>query len=108
MTNETNPLTNGHDFHAQVDYTKTYTLRELADARGKVTRIRILAEGSRYDISYIIGTLPDGQDVPVRPWSKQGLLFRNIKGDFILWGKEERVFAHHIGLLDKANWSILR
>lgn len=106
--NESNGLIDGHAYHSSVDYAAEMTLAEVAQAKGRITRVRILAEGLYCDISYIHATLPDGRQVPVRVSGGIGSLFRNLKKDFIDWAKEEGVFAKGLGLLDEGNWSVLR
>lgn len=106
--NETNGLLDGHAFHTAVDYTRQLSLAEVSDAKGHISRVRILAEGPRCDISYIIATLPDGSMHPVRVNGNTSGYLRDLKRDFITWAKEERVFAKGLGLLDENNWSILR
>jgi hypothetical protein len=105
------------EYHEQVDHSRTYTLRELRNANGRITRVRVLADvwpgrGLIGDISYIHGTLPNGTVVPVNlahmPSSGVGILVRELKKEFIEWGKAEGVFAKGLGLLDSGNWSVLR
>jgi hypothetical protein len=105
------------EYHEQVDHSRTYTLRELRNANGRITRVRVLADvwpgrGLIGDISYIHATLPGGKIVPVNlahmPSSGMGILVRELKKEFIEWGKAEGVFAKGLGLLDSGNWSVLR
>jgi hypothetical protein len=107
---ETNPLLDGHQYHAATDYSHDYTLREISDNGGKITRVRILREYNRCDISYIRATLADGTIVPVDLNGMYdfhtGLYFK-LKGEFIEWAKKEGVFAKALGLLDRENWSVL-
>ena len=82
------------------------SLKELASAGGRITRVRLLKEAGRVDLSYVHGTLPSGQTVHV--WNPGFYLLpvRAVKGELIAWAKEEGVYAKGIGLLDEANWSI--
>ena len=82
------------------------SLKELAAAGGRITRVRWLKEGRNHDLSYVHGELPSGQTVHV--WNP-GFYLRpswTLKRDLIDWAKEEGVYAKGIGLLDQANWSI--
>lgn len=106
--NETNGLENSHDYHAGVDYTQVLSLKELSDAKGKITRLRVLSDHGRYDISYVHATLPDGTIVTVRDECYGRGFIRWIKSDLLGWAKEQGVYAKGIGLLDEGNWSILR
>lgn len=107
--NETNGLFNGFEYHTAVDYANEMTLREVADAKGKITRVRVLAEGIRCDVSYIHATLPNGSIVPVslNDLNESGLVYK-LKGDFIAWGKSVGVFAKGVDLLNDSVWSVLR
>jgi hypothetical protein len=104
---EDNPLPSA-DYHETVDYTHPMTLREVQDAGGRVTRLRMLTERGYpfMDISYIHATLPDGRTVSV-----QGTSFRptrrNTKGSIIEWARSEGFNAKRLGMLDEGNWSIL-
>lgn len=109
---ETNGLVNGHAYHAEVDYSRTYSLREVSDLGGKITRVRILTEyvpgvGSLADISYIHASLPDGKIVPVQNEINNLTPLRNMRKEMIEWAKREHVFAKALGLLDNGNWSVL-
>ena len=111
-TKETNGLVNGHEYHAAVDQTRQYSLAEVKNAGGKITRVRLLTEvwpgvGRIADVSHIYATLPDGSTVPVRIGVDNGTALRALKGEFIEWAKREKVSAKHLGLLDEGNWSIL-
>jgi len=101
----------GHDYHQGVDYANQMTLAEVFNARGRITRVRLLQEGGRVDISYIHATMLDGTVVPVNlnmmPTGSHGLWRREVKGAFIAWGKEEGVYAKGLGLLDEGVWSVL-
>jgi len=98
------------EYHQGVSYDNLMSLAEVAAKGGRITRVRILKEYGRCDISYIHATLRDGTVVPVRldmPSSGIGLWYREVKGEFIAWAKEEGVFAKGLGLLDEGNWSVL-
>lgn len=107
---ESNGLVNGNDYHAQVEQSR-FSLKEVADAGGKITRLRVLTErtfgGTFCDISYVHATLPDGKivtvDCPVSNLTPRV----KLTGELIAWAKAQGVFAKGIGLLDKGNWSIL-
>lgn len=98
---ETQPIVDGYNFDRE-----TISLRELADGKGRVTRVRILKEGPYCDISYIHGQLGDGTDVRINVQVGSGRYF-GLKGEFIAWAKEEGVYAKGLGLLDEGNWSVL-
>lgn len=106
--NETNGLLNGYNYHSSVDYANEMTLAEVAEAKGKITRLRILTEAGRCDISYIHATLPDGRTVPVNCSYLRADMLRNLKKNLIEWAKFHGVYAKGLGLLDENNWSILR
>lgn len=107
--NETNGLDLvGHDYHERVDYTDAYTLRQISDMGGKITRLRILSDYGYGDISYVHATLPDGRTVPLTMDYPMGFSMRALKGELIAWAKEQGVFAKGLGLLDENNWSVLR
>lgn len=98
------------EYHQQVSYDNEMTLAEVAKRGGKVTRLRVLQERGRCDISYIHATLADGTVVPVRvdlPNGSMCIPRRALKGDLIAWAKEQGVFAKGLGLLDESNWSVL-
>lgn len=110
---ETNGLTDGHEYHDQVSYVDLMSLAAVAEAGGKVTRLRILSEGTpmgRFaDVSYCHATLPDGTIVPVRlTGDLMGMAWPKVKAHLIAWAKHEGVYAKGIGLLDESNWSHLR
>lgn len=109
---ETNGLVNGHAYHREVDYSVTYTLREIQDMKGHITRVRILTEkvpgvGMLADISYIHATLRDGRTVPVQNEIQNLTPLRNMKSEMIKWATREGVYAKALGLLDNGNWSVL-
>jgi hypothetical protein len=83
------------------------TLREVSDARGRITRVRLLQEFGRVDISYIHATLPDGQIVRVNVGVGHMTPRRQLKGEFIRWAQHEGVYAKGLGLLDESTWSVL-
>lgn len=98
------------EYHKQVT-AEPMTLSEIAARGGRISRVRILKEYGRCDISYIHATLADGTIVPVNmcwmPSSGIGLWFREVKGEFIAWAKAEGVYAKGLGLLDEGNWAVL-
>lgn len=106
---ETNPLADGGTYHENVDRERTYSLAALAQAGGKITRLRLLTEPGYpyYDVSYVHGTLPDGRVVPVQA-TTANLRKSRLKADLIEWAKEEGVYAKGVGLLDEGNWSTVR
>ena len=109
FVNETNGLTDGFAYHAARRDAEDITLAELAARGGRITRLRILSDpGSRYaDVSYCHGELPDG--TPVRIINAPlGISYYRLKHDLVEWAKEEGVFAKGLGLLNEANWSVLR
>lgn len=111
---ESNGLESPNEYHDGVDYADQLSLKEVAEAGGKITRLRVLSEwrpggGSIKDVSYCHATLPDGKVVPVRiGWDLLGVPARKFKGELIAWATEEGVFAKSLGLLDESNWSQLR
>lgn len=99
----------GSEYHDQVEST-TLSLAEVAAQGGKITRVRLLAEAGRRDISYIHATLRDGRIVRVSLSECPGTTLipaHKVKSTFIEWAKAERVFAKGLGLLDDGNWSVL-
>jgi hypothetical protein len=108
---EFNGLVNGSEYHAQVDYSRFLSLKEVAAAGGKITRLRILTErtpgGTLCDVSYIHATLPSGEIVNVQNHLDNLTPKYQLKGKLIEWAKREGVFAKGLGLLDEGNWSIL-
>lgn len=109
---ETNGLVNGQAYHAAVDYSRRYSLKEISELGGKISRVRILTEtvpgvGKLADISYIHATLPDGTTVDVMNGLDNLIPLRSMRGKMIDWAKREGVFAKGIGLLDSGNWSVL-
>lgn len=110
---ESNGLINGAEYHASVDYaTRPFTLKEVSEAGGTISRVRILTErtygGTLCDISYIHATLPDGRTVCVTNYIQNLTPLRNLKGAMIKWAEREGVYAKALGLLNEANWSMLR
>jgi len=109
--NETNGLVDGQAYHAQVDYSRRYSLREVSDLGGKITRVRLLTEkiqGQWFcDVSYIHATLPDGQTVDVFNGLNNLMPRRTLKAEMIAWAKREGVYAKGIDLLNEGNWSVL-
>lgn len=108
---EANGLVNGSAYHETVDYSQTLSLKEVAAAGGKITRLRILTErtfgGILCDVSYIHATLPSGEIVNVQNHLDNLTPKYQLKGKLIEWAKREGVFAKGLGLLDEGNWSIL-
>lgn len=109
---ETNGLVNGTEYHQQVDYGNRMTLKQVQDAGGKITRLRVLEDyvpmaGRFCDISYCHATLPDGTVVDVQVGVGGMVPKQKFMGVLIDWAKSEGVFAKGIGLLDKGNWSTL-
>jgi hypothetical protein len=108
----TNDLVNGAEYHGQVDYSARMTLKQVSEAGGKVTRVRVLTEmvpmaGRFCDISYVHATLPDGKTVDVCNVGVNNMVpMRALKGELIKWAKAEGVFAKGLGLLDEGNWSV--
>jgi hypothetical protein len=99
----------GPAYHAAVDYTEQMTLKEVSDAKGKITRVRLLQEGLYCDISYIHATLPGGRIVNVRlTGPSHGIKRYELKKEFIEWAKVQQVFAKGIDLLNESVWSVLR
>jgi hypothetical protein len=109
---QSNGLVNPNEYHDAVDYSTTYTLAQVAEAKGRITRVRILTErtygGTLCDISYIHATLADGSMVPVQVGVGNLTPLRQLKGELIKWAQREGVFAKGLGLLDEGNWSIQR
>ena len=81
------------------------TLRELADARGQIVRVRMYRENGITDFGYIYGELPDG--TPVRISDIPGAEYAPATAILIDWAKSEGVYAKGIGLLNQLNWSVL-
>ena len=109
---ETNGLLDGTAYHEAVDYSRPYSLSEVAAAGGKISRVRLLTEvwpgrGRIADVSYIHATLPGGKTVPVQIGVDNLTPLREMKGAFIAWAAREKVFAKGIGLLDEGCWSML-
>jgi hypothetical protein len=103
--NETNPLWTSGVTHETIQESV-----RLGDPRlERVTRLRLLTEPGYpyFDISYIYGVLKDGTHCRID--THPGCLGRRtIKRDLIEWAREEGAYAKGLGLLDDANWSILR
>lgn len=107
QANETNGLVDAPAYHAETDYRDPHTLRRLADAGGRIDRLRIFKESGRVDVSYIIGVLPDGRRVPIHVGVENFIPRRAFKGALIEWAKAEGVYAKGVGLLDEGRWSTL-
>jgi hypothetical protein len=102
----------GEQGYIPSDYSEgDYSLRELRDAGGKITKVRILIEQGRGDISYVQGTLPDGRYVPISLNGCNSIGFRTGNGGIrtmlIEWAKAEGVFGKSINLLDAGVLSLL-
>lgn len=104
---EVNGLVDGHAYHAQVDYSRFYSLAQVKELGGKITRVRVLTEGPFRDVSYINATLPNGEIVNVSVGVNNMTHRSKFKGELIAWAAREGVFAKGIGLLDEGNWSVL-
>lgn len=103
--NETNPLWTSEVTHETIKEEVT-----LGDKRlDRITRLRLLTDQGCpfFDISYCYGVLKDGTHVRIIH-TPMSLGRRTIKRDLIAWAKEEGAYAKGLGLLDDANWSILR
>lgn len=103
---EENPLWMSEATHENVDYNEYVTLGDPRLTR--IVRLRLLTDpGSPFfDISYCYGQLKDGRYVRLSG-APQSISRRNPKGDLLAWAKEEKAYAKGLGLLDRANWSIL-
>jgi hypothetical protein len=98
----------GTEYHAAVDYKNEMTLKEISNAKGKITRVRLFQEGIWCDISYIHATLPDGRIVNVRlTGPSHGIKRYAVKKVFIQWAKDQGVYAKGIDLLNESVWSVL-
>lgn len=106
--NETNPIAEGYYGKPAA---RTITLSELQSEGGKVTRVRILTErterGTLADVSYVHGEI-HGVRFNVQLALDLLVPMNRLKGSLIDWAKREGVYAKGLGLLDDANWSILR
>ena len=109
--NETNGLVDGQAYHASVDYSRLYSLSEISELGGKITRVRLLTEKVHgqwlCDVSYIHATLPDGHTVNVQNGLDNLTPRRLLKAKMIEWAKREGVYAKGIDLLNEGNWSVL-
>lgn len=108
---ETNGLVDGQAYHASVDYSRFYSLSEISELGGKITRVRLLTENIMgqvmCDVSYIHATLPDGTTVNVQNGLDNLTPRRLLKASMIAWAKREGVYAKGIDLLNEGNWSVL-
>lgn len=110
---QTNGLHDGQKYHGSVDHSDRYTLRRLQNEGGRVSRLRVLTEwtpmGRFADISYCHGELPDGRTVSILIDGPESHLIQwnKFSGVLIDWAKSQGVFAKGLGLLDRANWSVL-
>lgn len=96
-------------YHGQVDYDRSWTLARVVEEKGKVTRMNMFQGRGLVDISYVHATLPDGRTVSVNIGSMPDVHLiprRELKRNFILWAREEKVNAKALGLLDEGNWNI--
>lgn len=100
----------GPDYHDQIDHSQgDWSLADVARAKGKITRVRILKDpgyNAPCDVSYIHATLPDGRIVPVRCPVGHGR-YGDVVTRFLAWARNEKVYAKRLGLLDRANWSVM-
>lgn len=105
--NETNPLWSSEATHENVDFDIHVTLGSPEVAR--VVRLRLLTDPGYpfFDISYCYVLLKDGRYARLSD-TPMSLPRKGLKGALIQWAREEGVNAKALGLLDDANWSILR
>lgn len=99
-----------HRYHEAVSKDEPITLSELNERGGRVSRVRLLGEYGRYDVSYIHGILPDKTVIRLRLDGLDNCSLiprRQIKGEFIRWAKNQGVYAKGLGLLDDGNWSMM-
>ena len=94
--------------------TEHMSLGELADAGGKVIKVRFIGgdyipgRGKCYDLSYATGQLADGTMIRIEQLPAMFLIpRRNLKRELVNWAKDAGVFAKGLGMLDEGNWSIL-
>lgn len=104
---ETNKLSDGPGYHSSRSGQKTMTLKALASAKGKVTRVRALTERRGMgemivDVSYCHGQLPDGTliDIIDGPLGSTVSTRRGARGALIDWAQSQGVYALGIGLID--------
>lgn len=102
---ETNRLEDDLVFQYHTIDREHITLRELADAGGMVTRVRMFRDNGITDVSYVYGVLPDGTEV--RIWHLPCAEYMLPVHLLLDWAKSEGVYAKGIGLLNSLNWSIL-
>lgn len=101
---ETNPLNYDHSAVAQ----DRLTLAEIAQAGGRIRRLRMFFEGRIADLSYCHAVLPDGSLHSVDTSNLSLGSPRTVKHDLIVWAQREGVYAKGLGLLDESTWSVLR
>lgn len=103
--NETNPIWASEVTHETIEEHVTLGDKRLA----RITRLRLLTEPGYpyFDISYVYGVLKDGRHCRI-DGAPASLGRKTLKRDLIEWAKEEGAYAKGLGLLDDANWSILR
>lgn len=110
-TLSTNPLLDPAEYHSSVSYADQMTLAQVADAGGKLTRIRVLgggpSDGFYADISYIHATLPDGKVVPLYQDFPMGFQIRNLKKVLLEWAKQSGVFGKKVDLFNEGIYDIL-
>lgn len=94
------------DYHDRVS-NETISLAEVKRRGGKITRLRLLKERGRVDVSYIHATLADGSIVRVSHPLGNLIPLGRLPRDLVAWAKEEGVYGVSVGLLDESNWSIL-
>lgn len=102
---ETNRLEDDLVFEYHTIDREPITLKELADAKGQITRVRMFRDHGITDVSYIYGELPNGAHVRISdlPDARYMLPVHLL----LAWAKDEGVYAKGIGLLNSLNWSIL-
>lgn len=102
-TTETNGLVDGPAYHEIERESVDWTEPGL-----KITRLRLLTDVDCpfYDVSYCHGVLDGKPVVVLLPFHQVPVRFATAY--LIAQAKEAGVFAKGLGILDKANWSILR
>lgn len=115
LVREVNGLDSPLEYHRERRDAEHISLAELQARRGRVTRVRLLADvwpgrGRVADVSYIHGVTGDGEPVSIIPSGDlMGMPLRagGVQKHFVQWAKDEGVYAKGLGLLDQGNWSIL-
>jgi hypothetical protein len=102
-THETNGLVNGPEYHEQERESVDW-----AEPGLKITRLRVLTDAGfpMYDVSYCYGEVAGKQVVVQLPFHQ--IPVRGYKGFLIREAQREGVYAKGLGILDLANWSILK